>query len=161
MKRIQISVALFLSFALLAACQATHPRAAPAPVDEDAAALSLEQATDPCAMRMQDIIGQLLAYYAIHADLPANLAALRPLADPGMDTTYTCPVSGEPYVYIPGGAAANGLRDRLILYDAVPVHHGLRWAVTMKPPIAGQVQMFVIPLSDRLLKAYLPNAGGG
>ena len=59
-------------------------------------------ATDPCAMRMTDICGMFLAYYVVNHRLPDTLDELKPFADePGFD--FTCPVSHQPYVYVPGG----------------------------------------------------------
>lgn len=148
---------LILAAAMFGGCQA-KPQAKPIvqqPTEADESAAALDQATDPCALRLQDIIGQLLAYYALYHQMPAKLEDLKPLADAGMDTTYACPESKEPYVYLGEGVEANGLRDRLMVYDKSAVHHGVRWAITMKPPVAGQIQMFVIPMNQKLMNAYL------
>src|SRR5262245_21737862 len=61
--------------------------------------------TDPCAMRLHDISGAILFYYASHHQLPPTLAELR--AMPGFDQLeFICPESNLAYVYAPGGLPA-------------------------------------------------------
>jgi hypothetical protein len=147
-----------LLLALLAAgCQtaAPEPSATPAaPVANkehfhtDPAAVS-----DACADRMQDLCEAMLLYYITNKQLPPTLPELQPYADAGAQLNFTCPTSGDPYVYVPGGLAAPGIHDRLVLYDLRPVHNGHRWAIVMAP--AKPITMYVIPLKDSLLNAYL------
>ena len=87
--------------------------------------------TDPCAMRMHDICGPLLLYYATNRALPARLEQLSEM--PGFDhlKDFTCPASGKPYVYNPAGIPAPDRAMRLIIYDAVPAHGNVRWAVSI------------------------------
>ena len=87
--------------------------------------------TDPCAMRLHDVCGPLLLYYASNRALPAKLEQLS--AVPGFDHVkdFTCPASGKPYVYNPPGIPAPDRAMRLIIYDAVPAHGGTRWAIAI------------------------------
>jgi len=90
--------------------------------------------TDPCAMRMHDISGALLFYYATHHELPKSVGELRHLGG-FEDVEYVCPVSGLPYVYVPAGLPApNEPGAKIILYDAAPSHQGMRWAITILEP---------------------------
>jgi hypothetical protein len=112
--------------------------------------------TDPCAENLQNICEAMLLYYTTNKLLPAALPELQPYADAGTQLAFSCPVSGDPYDYVPAGLIGPGIHDRLVLYDAEPVHNGHRWAIVMSHGAPAQpVTLFVIPLSDSLLKAYL------
>ena len=100
---------------------------------------------DPCAMRLHDLLGGLLLYYAQHDDLPPNLKSL-PLPSGDIATAMHCPVSNQPYIYDPIGLPAPDGKSLLIIYDAVPAHSwshggpqgGFRWAVAITEPRPGQ-----------------------
>ncbi len=114
----------------------------------------LNAATDPCAARLQDICGAMLMAYAMNKSLPGTLDELQPYAN-GVTLNFNCPVSGQRYVYVPGGLRANKVRDVLMVYDDEPVHHGDRWGIVMSPAQPNTaVTMYVIPLNDKLFKAY-------
>ena len=82
-------------------------------------------------MRMHDISGALLFYYATHHELPKSIDELRHLRG-FEDVEYICPVSGLPYVYVPAGLPApNQPGAKIILHDAAPSHQGMRWAITI------------------------------
>lgn len=112
--------------------------------------------TDPCAENLQNICEAMLLYYTTNKHLPAALPELQPYADAGTQLSFSCPVSGDPYSYAPQGLITSGIHDRLVLYDANPVHNGHRWGIVMTPAAPNQpVTLFVIPLNDSLLNAYL------
>jgi hypothetical protein len=110
-------------------------------------------ATDACADRLHALCGPLLFYYAVHRRMPPDLAALRTMPDaPGADVDFTCPVSGQPYVYNPAGLPrAPGKPGSLVLYDAAPTHSARRWAVAVAPPkTTGQALVPEVVLEDEL-----------
>jgi hypothetical protein len=90
--------------------------------------------TDACAMRLHDIAGALLFYYATHHALPERLDELGRL--PGFENIgeFACPVSRQPYIYNPTGILNPDGQSRLVVYDAAPSHSGLRWAVSIIEP---------------------------
>ena len=93
--------------------------------------------TDPCAMRLHDVCGPLLLYYATHRALPAKLEQLSQV--PGFETVndFTCPASGKPYVYNPAGIPAPDRTMRVIIYDAVAAHDGTRWGIAIPTNTGG------------------------
>ena len=117
--------------------------------------------TDPCAVRMHDLSGQVLLYYAVNKRLPGRVEELEAFADADTGFHADCPVSGRPYVYAPGGLQSSAGGDRyLILYDAVPAHGGLRWGVFVAPPREGQPPAtWVILMSEEVFRGYVPNPG--
>jgi len=118
---------------------------------------------DSCADRLHTIEGQILTYYAIHRELPRDLAELAKYADAGETTDYTCPVSHQSYVYVPTGLALNrdASKGILILYDAKPVHDStegpMRWGILFfeqhgrQPPDAN-----IIPIPEKVMPGFLP-----
>ena len=91
-------------------------------------------ATDACAERLHALCGPLLYYYAVNRRLPERLDELRDLAGLDPAAEFSCPVSGQPYIYNPHGLPRGEKPGFLILYDAQPSHSGLRWAVMVEPP---------------------------
>jgi hypothetical protein len=121
------------------------------PLHTDPATIS-----DPCAEHMQDLCEAMLLSYTLNKHLPASLPELQPYAETGTTLTFNCPVSGDPYTYAPAGLTSPGIHDRLVLYDAKPVHNGHRWGIVMAPAEGrNPVTLYVIPLKDSLLNAYL------
>ena len=114
--------------------------------------------TDPCAARMHDLSGLILQYYAVNRQLPERVEELAPLAEIGQEFNATCPVSGRPYVYAPGGLQSSAGGERyLILYDAEPSHGRLRWGVFVAPPREGQPPAtWVILMSETVFRGYVP-----
>jgi hypothetical protein len=94
-------------------------------------------ASDPCALRLHDLLGGLLLFYAQHDALPPNLKSL-PLPSGDIAEAMHCPVSNQPYIYDPRGLPAPDGASRLMIYDAVPAHGGYRWAVAVAEPRPGQ-----------------------
>jgi hypothetical protein len=93
--------------------------------------------TDACASRLHDLCGPLLLYYAIHKQVPDRIEELGQV--PGFEEVrdFTCPVSGRPYVYNPAGPAGLEAGSRVIIYDALPSHSGMRWGVSVAAPGGG------------------------
>ncbi len=85
-------------------------------------------------MRLHDICGPLLLYYATHQQLPARIEELAHV--PGFDNVrdFSCPTSGQPYVYNPIGIVNSGAAPRIVLYDPTPAHFGIRWAISIIEP---------------------------
>jgi hypothetical protein len=115
-------------------------------------------ATDPCAVRLHDIGGAMLLYYAINKSLPARLEDISPLADADAPLNFTCPVSGLPYEYMPGGLILEGRRRRIVVCDPTPAHDGKRWCLFManetRPGAAQSVE--VLPLPEETFAKYHP-----
>ena len=103
---------------------------------------------DPCAERLHDICGQLLQYHGIYRKLPAALADLQHL-EATKPPPLVCPVSGQPYIYNPEGLQIPDRPGRLVLYDPMPSHSGMRWGVFVSDPASGKaVTTRVVLLSE-------------
>jgi hypothetical protein len=87
---------------------------------------------DPCAARLHDISGQFLLYYAVHHQLPQRIEQLAQMAGPNDVLEYICPETLAPYIYNPNGVIIGN--SRIVLYDSVPAHNGVRWAVSINEP---------------------------
>ena len=116
---------------------------------------------DACASRMHDICEPLLLFYATYHRLPNSLDELRALG--GFENmVYACPVSGLPYVYDPVGVVPppGSSGAKIILYDATPAHHGLRWAITIVEPSdrSGALVTKVIAVEEKLFAATQPSS---
>ncbi len=89
-------------------------------------------ALDACAEQLHELSGLLLEYYAVYHHLPAKLEDLLPLADAGKAPSLVCPVSHDQYIYNPNGPMLSGA-GKIVVYDAKPVHGGLRWGIAVAP----------------------------
>jgi hypothetical protein len=106
---------------------------------------------------LQDIEGAMLLYYAVNRHLPEKLDELKEFADVGTELNFTCPVSGQPYVYAPGGLQSAGRNKRIIMHDATAAHDGKRWCILMAPIKPGQAPyMEVLQMTDAMFRTYLP-----
>ena len=83
---------------------------------------------DPCAERLHDTCGRFLLYLSIHGRLPDTLDELARV-DSQTPPPLVCPISGKPYVYKKDGPRVPGRAGLLVLYDAEPVHSGMRWGI--------------------------------
>ena len=90
--------------------------------------------TDPCADRLHELAGSLLHYYSRHGALPENLHGLQGMAGRGTLPAPVCPVSGDPYIYRKNGVRLEDHVGKLVLYDAVPAHAGMRLGVVLTTP---------------------------
>jgi len=100
---------------------------------------------NPCAERLHEISGRILAFYAASRRLPASLDELRAARAPGDGTPLVCPVSGKSYLYNPEGLALPDRQNRLILYDATPAHWNGRWGIAIGKITPG------LPLQTRVV----------
>jgi hypothetical protein len=91
--------------------------------------------TDPCALRLHDLSGDLLLYYFKNHKLPPDLSALAAAGgDAASADALACPISAQPYVYNAPGLPAPDGKSRMVIYDPAPTHAGRRWAVTIIEP---------------------------
>jgi hypothetical protein len=123
--------------------------------------LTIDLATDPCAVQLQDIASALAIYYHDYQGFPAKLEDILPIAKKWhLHFTFICPESHQPYTYVPAGLSVPLQTRRLVLYDAIPAHKGWRWGIVMSPPPQGMVVVTpeVIRLSDPVLQLYLKSA---
>ena len=100
--------------------------------------------SDPCADRLHDLCGQLLLYFSATGEMPATLDDLNRM-DSQTLPPLVCPISGKPYLYNKDGLRVPGRAGLLVLYDAEPVHSGMRWGIMVEAGGAGQ------PLSGRVV----------
>ncbi len=119
---------------------------------------------EPCASRLHDIAGTMLLYFAVHKRLPAELNELRALADIDQELEFTCPTTGQPYVYVPSGLRFPGKEERLVLHDAEASHGGARWGILAAPPKGERpASMWAVRLPETVFRSYsavsAPNAG--
>lgn len=160
------SIFLLLAALLLLPACAQSPKVtpaaappAPAPANEDAAL-----ATDPCANRLQDISSAMLFYVIQHKEMPHTLEDLRILggiaaADPKF---FTCPTTGQPYIYVRAGLSVPGQERLLVVYDSVADPAGLRWGIVAAPADGNRpLTMLVVRLNQRVLDTYLLSAPAG
>ena len=90
--------------------------------------------TDECATRLQDMCGGLLMYYQINKRLPASLHEIDDFPGGQDSGPMVCPVSKQPYVYVPAGIFLPEKNTRIIVYDPAPSHSHLRWAISIDEP---------------------------
>lgn len=127
--------------ALLAGCEmpptaTTRPAVANAPAD-------------PCAERMHDLCGALLLYYMAHHDLPP---ALEDLAEVDQSIALSCPATRRPYEYVREGLNVRGETAKLILFEPIPCHAGLRCGILCQPSQPGKpLVLRVARLQDRTI----------
>jgi hypothetical protein len=118
-----------------------------------------QAAADSCEERLHNVSGLLLLYYALNHRLPETLEELAPLAEADTELRLTCPTTGQPFVYVPGGMFAPNTDQRLIIYEQSAAHRGLRWVVVVAPPPQpGQPPSTrVIPFSEERFRSYVHN----
>jgi hypothetical protein len=140
-----IVVVVVMSFALIGGGCKSSPSSKSS---SRATAKKLDVNTDPCAMRLHEISGALLLYFVQHRDLPPTLEALEKVPGATDSGPLICPVSHQPYIYLPAGVPAPDGESRIVLADAQPSHGGMRWAVTILPPANGPLIAKVVPIPE-------------
>jgi hypothetical protein len=93
------------------------------------------------------LAGHLLLYYAANNVLPATLDDLA-VAFALSSEDVICPVSRRPYGYDPNGVVDRITENVLIVFDPVPAHAGLRWAVAVGPPDGGPLVTKIVAVSE-------------
>jgi hypothetical protein len=158
------SAILILAISLFAVgCQTVpaHPRQ---PVDSGVALPTGRLPTDeeavdsdPCAIRLGQIVECIMQYYLLNKQMPLTLDDLKPLADPGSTLQLVCTASGLPYQYYPSGLMSAGRSKRIIVYDPTPAHHGSRWCIMMPYTAPGApMSLFVTLVPEADFKTYVP-----
>jgi hypothetical protein len=130
--------------------------AAPSPPHQT---LSPDEAvdSDPSAIRLHDIAGALLQYYALNKRLPDRLEEAATLADADQPLQLISPASGKPYGYVPQGLVLEGRKKRIIVFDPGP-HQGLRWCVFIADQTqpGGAQSVEVLPVPEGVFGLYRP-----
>ena len=125
--------------------------------------------TDPTAIHLHHVAGQLLLYYATHQQLPQRLEDLSlpgkpdiPGSDPVSETPPAIdPATRRPYIYLPAGPLLPGANPdtpvaRLVLYQSAPTNRIGRWALVMDARTAeGRLATFVQCLPEAVLRSAL------
>lgn len=121
--------------------------------------MSIDRAlkSDPCSARMHEISGAMLTYVAMNGRMPEKLEELRTVADVGdAPLEFTCPVTGEAYVYVPGGLRAEEGRI-VVLHDRSPDAAGMRWVIQMQAGRGRQTPAtWVTRVTERAFREYKP-----
>ena len=132
--------------------------------------MSIDRAlkSDPCSVRLHEISGAMLTYLATRGRMPRTLDDLQSTLDPGEGVlTFTCPTTGEPYVYVPQGLRSGADPRQIVVHDRSPDATGLRWVILMQPPTGRQAPAtWVMHLPESEFRTYrLPppttNRAGG
>lgn len=114
--------------------------------------------TDPCAIRLHDIGGAILQYFALNKRLPDRLEDATTFADTDQPLQFTCPTSGKTYGYAPRGLVLEGRKKRIIVFDQMAAHEGQRWCVFMaddpRPGAAQSIEVLAVP--EGVFRLYRP-----
>jgi hypothetical protein len=151
-----------LLFCALGGCQAQPQQSAGPPTQhvtnqtDQNVSSDVALATDPSALRLNDIGGALLLYYATNKQLPDQLEDLNASGYSEGPLKFTSPVSGKPYVYVPAGLSLEGQRKRIIAYDPTLTHDGRRFCLVMalesRPNAAQSVEILSLP--EKVFEMY-------
>ena len=110
---------------------------------------------DPSAIKMHDIEGAILMYFAINKTLPEHIADALPLADVPLDLKV--PGSEKEYVYTRDGIRLQDQEARYILYEPAPMHSGFRLAIKLNDPEPFKaLVMQVIPVPESFFLLHPP-----
>ena len=110
---------------------------------------------DPSAIKMHDIEGAILMYFAINKTLPEHIADALPLADEPLDLKV--PGSLTEYIYTRDGIKLQDQEARYILYEPAPMHSGFRLAIKLNDPEPFKaLVMQVIPVPESFFLLHPP-----
>jgi hypothetical protein len=123
---------------LIGGCASKTKTSTPPDPSHDKAPTAPISNTDACATRMQDMCGGLLLYYQLKNRLPESLDEIKNFPGEEGVPSFNCPVSKQPYVYMPNGIFLPEKNARVIVYDAAPSHSNMRWAISIDEPQPGQ-----------------------
>lgn len=154
----QTVLAVATAALLLTGCGAAPEEATTRSASADGADARPISSTDPCAMRLHDLSGDLLLFYFTHGRLPDELSELAELPGAATDTAaLTCPESDAGYIYNPNGILLAEQGTYVVLYDPAPVHAGMRWAITVREPDEGGTLIAkVVALPERFFALRPP-----
>lgn len=126
------------------------PATAPPTASADEAVKS-----DATALRLDDIIGDILLYFQIHKAMPPTLEALA-AENPGLNITAP---SGKPYVYFPQGLSEPNIPKLLVVYDPEETSRGSRFCILVSELHAGSpLTAEVKELPEVIVSAYRASA---
>ena len=156
---------IFLLVMMLLMCGCQTVSVTKKPITETGVALPADRpatddesvASDPCAIRLHDIEGTMLLFYAVNKRLPDSLEDLKPLADFGSQLQLVCPATGQAYQYDPRGLMSAGRSKRIIVWDSTAAHHGNRFCILMPytpPGAAMSLEVVAVPEAD--FGTYVP-----
>jgi hypothetical protein len=66
--------------------------------------------------------------------LPDRLDELTQVDGPDRVSALVCPVSGRGYIYDPAGIPGLEAGSRVIIYDPLASHSGIRWGISINTP---------------------------
>jgi hypothetical protein len=119
------------------------------------ATLNTNQAflTDASAVRLDEIVGDLLLYFRANQGMPGQLEDLRTVAGADLNLIAPC---GQPYGYVPQGLSVRNSNKLLVVYDPQESADGRRWCilvVQLRPgaPLTAEV----LAISETLFRTYL------
>ena len=122
--------------------------------------MSIDRAlkSDPCSVRLHEISGAMLTYLAIHGRMPRSLDELQSMQSPGDPVlNFTCPTTGQPYVYVPQGLRSVTDPRQIIVHDRSPDAAGMRWVILMQPAKGRQAAAtWVTRLPEPEFRGYQP-----
>jgi hypothetical protein len=140
--------------------QSTDPDGTPRPPSPPTLSIDRALKSDPCSVRLHEISGAMLQYLAIQGRLPRTFDELQPMQGPGEGVlNFTCPTTGEPYVYVPQGLRSPADPRQIVVHDRAPDATGLRWVILMQPAKARQAPAtWVMRLPESEFRRYQPPA---
>jgi hypothetical protein len=122
--------------------------------------MSIDRAlkSDPCSARMHEISGAMLTYVARHGRMPAKLEELRAVTGVGEGPLeFSCPVTGEAYVYVPGGLRGSEEGRVVVLHDRSTDAAAMRWVIQMQSGRGRQAPAtWVTRVTERSFRGYVP-----
>jgi len=155
--------AIVLVSAGMIGCQSTQgppaSSAQPRALPEFTGSLDEALDADPCSTRMHDIAGMLANFcYNHHGRLPVSLDELREAAGPGANMNFTCPLTGQLYVYLQTGLFLPNQTMKVVLWEPTASHGGSRLCVLIPPTDPGtSVTAYVKPIPEKdFQKALAP-----
>jgi hypothetical protein len=107
---------------------------------------------------MHEISGAMLTYLAMNGRMPGKLEELRSVTGLGEGPLeFTCPVTGDPYVYVPNGLRGGEDGRLVVLHDRSPDATGMRWVIQMQPGRGRQAPAtWVTRLPEGVFRTYVP-----
>lgn len=96
-----------------------------------AATVATDANLNPVAMRLHDLAGALLRYFAAHRELPGALADLQTGGFVSDGQGLMDPASGEPFAYRPQGGQVAGFPGELVVRQPITDPRGVVWGVLL------------------------------
>jgi hypothetical protein len=149
-----ITLALTLS---AAGCASSDTASAPIADESDA---QREDPTNPTAMQLHDLAGQLILFQVETGKYPAKLSQLDKRQRLGSKPSAIDPLSGKPYLYYPDGPRVAKLPGRLVVCQTDPQPEGGRWCLLINDyGNEGQVLTYVQRVDESVFERI--KTGGG